>query len=431
MTEKESWKHLIEVEDLGGLKKKIKISYTKEGVDMAVEKACQKVGKNATVKGFRKGKAPVKLIKSYYGKEVMSLAKNLLAVEGLMHAQYENKITPIDEPVYDVLEIKPDGTFLAEVQLSVEPELNVQGYLGLEVEIPPVSKENIRKTYIMNLRNQYPKRTPKDVVESGDEVAVDYSVRHKKVEVENIKSHVVVVNENMPEPLGKNLIGLKEGEEVATQFEVPEGHQQFGGSTLDMDIKIVHINGLSDQSDEEIADELDMELDALNEQINSYIDDQYNKEIKSYIEESLVDKLIEMHSFDIPEEWVDRENAYLSAQFGAISNDELEQKLKQMAERNVRRAFIIEKIYEAHPEMKVSQDDINVLIQNEAESHGVSTAVVKKEIKDKNMYDDIVAHVRNQKVMKLLVENAVINQKSEKETAEVVEIPSNPFEQEE
>ena len=76
--------------------------------------------------------------------------------------------------------------------------------------------------------------------------------------------------------------------------------------------------------------------------------------------------------------------------------------------------------------MKVSQDDVFAFVKSEADKHGVSTAVVNKEIKDKNMYDDIVAHIRNQKVMKLLVENAVIQGKQE-ETADV-EIPSNPFE---
>ena len=86
------WHHVVMLDDLGGLKRKITVTYDTIGTEMAINKSCELFSQNVQVKGFRKGKAPKNLIKKYYRKEIEKSAAQMLSTEGFMHACYEHKI---------------------------------------------------------------------------------------------------------------------------------------------------------------------------------------------------------------------------------------------------------------------------------------------------------------------------------------------------
>ena len=71
---KEEWHHVVTTENLGGLNRKIRIVYDTVGVKMGFDKACEYIGQNVQIKGFRKGKAPKALVQTYCQDKISEVA---------------------------------------------------------------------------------------------------------------------------------------------------------------------------------------------------------------------------------------------------------------------------------------------------------------------------------------------------------------------
>ena len=130
---------------LKGIEKKEKnqveltISIDKEEFEKALERAYRKNVGKMTVPGFRKGKAPRKIIEKLYGEGVFfEDAVNMCYPQAYDSAVEESKIQPVDHPQIDVDEISPEG-FTFKATVTVKPEVSIHDYKGLSVEKGRVS----------------------------------------------------------------------------------------------------------------------------------------------------------------------------------------------------------------------------------------------------------------------------------------------------
>jgi len=123
--EEQQWHHVAKVENLGDLRRRINVTYDAEAVKMAMDKATDLVGKKTAVKGFRRGKAPGRLVRAFCSKEIEATAKTMLTQEGYLHALFENKLQSLTEPDVDRAEFNRDGTFECSIEVDVRPKIEL------------------------------------------------------------------------------------------------------------------------------------------------------------------------------------------------------------------------------------------------------------------------------------------------------------------
>ena len=117
-----------------------------------------------------------------------------------------------------------------------------------------------------------------------------------------------------------------------------------------------------------------------------------------------------MHQFDVPQDWVEGEEKYFAGQLGVDvnTNEEIKKYVHSMAERNVRRSFILDAIYEAEPNLKVTKEEFDTVIAEEAEKQKISRLVLQADLKKKGMLDNVFALIKHQKIMNFIIGQANI-----------------------
>ncbi|MFH1625180.1 MAG: trigger factor family protein, partial [Pseudomonadota bacterium] len=137
----------VEVEDISSVEKKITVTIPKESVITEFENAYRNLKKRVAVKGFRQGKVPRDLLERHYKKEVEGEVVTKLINDSCFKSLEENGITPVSPPVIDngVLEEGKEFTYSAKIE--VKPEIEVKGYIGMELEKEKlsISNEDIEK----------------------------------------------------------------------------------------------------------------------------------------------------------------------------------------------------------------------------------------------------------------------------------------------
>ena len=221
------------VEKLSG--NKVKITFTAPAADFeeAVQKAYLKVRGQISVPGFRKGKAPRRLIESMYGAAVFyDDALEAVFPEAYTKAVTESGIEPVSRPEVDVetIEKGKDVVFTAEVY--VMPEVKLGDYKGLEVakHMHPVTDEQIDARL-----EQERKRVARSIevtdraLENGDNAELDYSGSVDGVKFEGGTAehqHLVIGSGSFIPGFEEQMIGMQIGEEKDLDITFPEDYVQ-------------------------------------------------------------------------------------------------------------------------------------------------------------------------------------------------------------
>ena len=124
----------LQVEKLEKNMAKLTIEVSAEDLDKAMQKAYQKAKGKITIPGFRKGKAPRKMIEQMYGKGVfLEDAANALIPEEYSKALSECEEVIVSQPKIDVVQLEPGKAFIFTAEVAVKPEVTLGEYKGLEV----------------------------------------------------------------------------------------------------------------------------------------------------------------------------------------------------------------------------------------------------------------------------------------------------------
>lgn len=427
-----SFHHTIDVEDLEGLKKRVTITYDAEGVNRAKNDAAKAVGKQVQIKGFRKGKAPAALVQNYCRSQIDLTTTSMLTQKGYLHACNEHQLLVLNEPEFEEPDYTDDGGFKTQFVIEVRPKIDPSGYVGLQLEKAEVDKEQIFEQLLENLRQSHVADQQVEVVEDRTMTTVDFDVLVDERVVNSGAAQPFFVTEAGSPPFGSNLIGKSVGDVCVENITLPKEYEEHGGKDAEVKITIKSAVKKVEPNDEQLvasaeAPSYEELVKVLRQQTESIAKE---RQVAS-LEELAIDKLLELHEFEVPESWVEAEKKYMLGQFGVeeAPDENTGKFVNDMAVRNVRRTFLLEAIYDEEPSLKLTNEDVNAILESEAKSHGVSTMVVKKEWQEKNMVDSVLASIKHKKVMSFIVGQAqVVDQQQETPviTSEV-DIPENPM----
>jgi len=408
----EQWHHVVTVEDLGGLKRKVGITYDADAVKMAFDKALTGVGKRVVIKGFRQGKAPKALVEKFCAKEIEMTASTMLAQEGFLHAVYEHKLAALSEPKVEDPKFNIDGTFSCDIVVEVRPTLTPSGYVGLRLSKPPVDQAKIASDLLEGLRRRFAKAEERLEAEPGRTVVVDYSISVDGKEISAHQGVPFVIPPNGQLPIGMvKVSGLQIDGEVTTTMVLPEDFHGHGGKEAQVYVKIRKIMENIVPTDSELATRNGLNsVDDLMREIQQQANIEVGRQSRQFLEAQVVDLLLTTHEFDVPEDWVDKECQYLVKQLGIVG--EMDEATKNvvydMSMRNVKRSFMLDAIYEAEPNLHVKPEEVEALLDQEASRQAVPKTQMKRMLTKQGMMGSVVELVKGKKIMDFLISNAEI-----------------------
>lgn len=409
-----------------------------EEFDKAVGQSYRKNVKRFFVPGFRKGKAPRRMVELHYGPEVLyEDAAEILLPDAFDQAVKENGLEPIDQPKYDVSQIELGKPMLASIEITVKPEVILPEYKGLEVEklVYNVTEEEIDKELTaLQDKNARLVAVEDQAAEEHDIAVIDFEGSVDGVPFEGGKG------ENYPLHLGsgtfipgfeEQVIGMKTGEERDIKVTFPEQYQSQDVAGKDVVFK-VNVKELKRKElltiDDEFAKDVS-EFDTL-EELKDDIRLKLEKKARALEEGALkgavVNKLSEMVEVEIPKIMIDKETERLMMDFAmnlqysgidistylkatGASAESFKADFKEKAAANVKSSLILDEVAKRE-NIKVTDEELEKKIGDYAQLAKKTVDEYKKGLQPQDI-QGIGDSILTQKVFDLLIDNARLTEK--------------------
>ena len=417
----------------------IVVEIDKELMESGVNKAYLKARKNIMIPGFRKGKAPRKMIEAMYGAHVFyEDGLEEIFPEVYQHAVAEQDIKAIGRPSLTDMQIADDNTVTLTLTTETYPEVTLGQYKGLEVPKAEATVSDAQVEAELNRMAQNVASTEvlEKAAEMGDTANIDFEGFDHGVPFKGGKG------ENFDLKLGsgsfvpgfeEQVVGMSAGEEKDIDITFPEDyHKDLAGKSVVFHVKLnkVTVTNVPALDDEFAKDVSEFEtLDELKADIRAKALEQAEKNIQTAFENAAVEKAAENTTVDMPKALVESELDVQMERFGyqlQMSGYSMEQYAKMMggdvntmrnafrpaAEKQAKINVTLTKIIETEG-ITASEDEINEEIaslakQYEMEPEKVKTLVPAEELK---------ASIENRKAVKVIVDSAVaVAPKAEEKT---------------
>ena len=420
------------IEKLENNRAKLTISVSPEAFGAAVQKAYQKTANRYNVPGFRKGKAPRKVIENMYGESAFyEEAFDLVWGDAYDAALAEHKLTAVDKPSLDITAIGLDGVvFTAEVQLK--PEVTLGAYQKLEVPEPDFAvKDEEVLAEIEKEREKSARFVEVDrAVENGDRVILDYSgsVNGEKFDGGTAEDQLLVIGSGSFIPgFEEQLVGLKAGEEKDISVKFPDEYSApLAGkdAVFAIKIKAVQVKELPELDDEFAKDISDFDtLDALKADKKAKMEEKAEQNRKTAIENIALQKAADNAIVDIPDVMIERQINYMLrdiayqlsrsglsledyVKYTGTDMNGLKESYRAEATARVKMQLVIEAIGEKEG-VTCTEEDMKALIAEYAEGSGKSAEEFENTLKDDDreyLSDNVLAR----KAVKIVTDSAVL-----------------------
>ena len=230
----------VVVEDLSTLRKSLKIHLPKEVVAPKMTASYQKVQDQVAIKGFRKGKVPMKVIETTHGDRVKSEVSEALIQDTYFDALAQVKLDAVVHPDIKSYEFGDDGSFSYVAEVEVKPQFELGAYKGVEIEHPAidVSEEEVTKSLELTRREMAPLRSVTDRgVQKDDLIVIDfqgYEDGKPLPHVAGTDSPIDVGSDRNGKEFEAILLGLKLDEETSRTLTFPAdfANTMLAGKTI-------------------------------------------------------------------------------------------------------------------------------------------------------------------------------------------------------
>lgn len=399
--------------------------------EKGIEKAYRKNVGKINIQGFRKGKAPRKIIERYYGTEIFyEDAVNIVLPDAYDNAIKENNIFPVDQPEIDIkgeIEKGEDITFTAKV--TVKPEFELGEYKGVKAQkvTSRVLKKDIEaeleKKREMNSRMVPVEDRP---VEKDDVTNIDFEGFCDGVPFEGGKGEgfdLTIGSGQFIPGFEEQLIGKNIGDEVDVNVTFPEEYhaEELKGKPALFKVKInsIKVKELPELDDEFAKDISEFDtLEDLKKDIKEKLSKAGKENAAHKTEENVINAVCDATEIDIPDAMINSQidkmlrdfdmnmryqglNLEQYLKYTGMTVDKMREQFKDDAAKNVKTSLVLEKICEAEC-IEASEDEINKEYESMAESNGMKIEDIKKYVSE----NDVKETIKARNTIKFLVDNA-------------------------
>ena len=432
-------KNIVTIEDAGPCKKKIIIEIPRETIDYSTNNRFEELRKDTIVPGFRKGRAPRRLVEKRFGKEVSEQIKLTLLAEASEAAIKDNEIKTLGEPDidYENIELPEEGPMKFDFEIEVRPEFELP-----ELEGIPVTKTKLEVTdeqidaEIEQMLKWSGIWTPRSegAVEPEDQIIADVHLKIEGLEEEEKLDNAEIfvrpngnVGQVPVEKLDEFLTGAKAGDTKEFSIDVPKTYfrEEYRGKKVEIKIEIKDVKWLKPADlDESFFQRAGVE----NEQefrgkIHDKLQNQIEGQIRTEMSEQIYQYLYDNTNFDLPLDVVAQQadtvlrRQYVNLLMRGMPREQVAEHMEQLqagseeqAKRQLKTFFIMDKVAEKFG-IEVSEEEINGYIAQMAAQRNQRPERMKEQMEHDGSLAQFKLEVRQDKCVEKLLETAKITEK--------------------
>ena len=413
-------------------KYELEIEISAEDFEAAIEKAYLKARKNIAMPGFRKGKAPRKLIEKEYGEQVFfEDAVNLLYAPVVNGAVEESSLELVTRPEVEVTEISKENGVKLKATCITKPEVEVKDYKGIEVEkvVNPVTDEDINKQLdALREKNVTVETVDDRAAENGDDVVIDFEGFKDDVAFEGGKAEDFTLSLGSGQFIPgfeDQIVGHNAGEDFDINVTFPDEYQvkELAGAPAVFKIKLKSISKkvMPELDDDMVKDSTEFDtVDEYKADVKKKLEEANEKHADSEVEAKIFDKVIENMTAEIPQVMFDnRVNEMISEleqrlapqgisldlymQYTGQTIDTVKKAYAEQAEKQVKLRLALEKIAKLE-NIEVTEDELKAEFDKLAEAYKLDVDQIQQFIHDDDLKKDIAVG----KAVDLIKDAAVI-----------------------
>ncbi len=413
----------------------LELEVTAEELDKAVGEVFKKESKRMNIPGFRKGKAPRAFIEKMYGEDVFFQAAVDHLYNPMMNTAIESSgLEVVGVNTFDIKEIGKEKGILAELTVTIQPEVKIDGYKGIEVGKPPVeptAEEIDGEIDRVRQRNSRVVTVEDRPAQDGDMVVIDFDGYMDGKQFDGGKA------ENFDLTLGSGqfipgfedqVAGHSPDEEFDVNVTFPEDYhaEELKGKPAVFKVKLHEIKHreLPEVDDEFVKDVSEFDtLDEYKKDLENTVRSRKEKAAESEVERQLIEAVIEKVEAEVPDMMVEREvdeminafemqlrdqgmnlETFLKYTQGTV--DSLREQYKDRADKQVRVRLGLSKIAEQE-QLEITDGEVEEEFKKIADAYSIPVENVKALVREKDVRKDIA----NQKAMDFVKANAVVIEK--------------------
>ncbi len=307
----------VTIEDAGPCKKILKFEIPKETIESEFEKKTVEVCDTVQLPGFRKGRAPRKLVESRFGTQIKDEVRQSVVNDCYEKTLDAHKLNPVGNPKFSEIELEMGKPLTFDVTMEVWPSFEISLYKGLQLKKKPasVTDEDVQKVLMdMSLRKAQLTVVKNETVQKGDQIICDCKVDvDGKTVLEDDDVEVIVANGvavvNTPvSDLVVKLVGAKSGEARKMDVKLSEHFikEEHRGKDAKLNLAVKEIKRLVPPDiNENFAKTMGFDsLDDLKSNIRKRVEIDKKRWVEDDLRNQILDVLIEQIKFELPQDFL-------------------------------------------------------------------------------------------------------------------------------
>ena len=425
----------VTIEATGSCKKKITVEILESKIKEVLDGKYKELKNDAVLPGFRKGRAPLRLLEKRFGTDIQKQAKLELLIDAAQTAIKDNNLDVLGDPdiEHEKIELPVSGPMTFSFEIEVRPEFELPELEGIEIEKPviEVNEEKVTEELQTMCRRAgvwIPKEgavAVEDQVVANVALSVEGAVEPEKYENTEIYVRKTgFVSGVSVEDLDQLLVGAAAGDTKTTTVDVPATffNEQYRGKKIGIEIAIKEVKTLKPA---EINEELlkrygyDSE-EQLRDIFRRQLTEQAERQARTSMSEQVHEYLKEHIQIDLPADVVaDQSLALLQRQYAnmlirGVAKEEANQQMDQLrasseeqAIQQLKQFFIMDKIAQKF-EITVTDEEINGHIAQIASYRGRRPEKMREEMHRDGSLANFTLQVREEKCIEKILEKAKI-----------------------
>lgn len=417
----------VSVETTAGLERRMTVQVPEDRISSEVDNRLRQLARTTSIKGFRPGKVPFKVVQQRYAEQVRQEVLGDVIQSSYFEAVKEQNLQPAGYPQFEPKALEPGKGIEYVATFEVMPEIELASLVGATIEKPTaaVNDADVDKM-LETLRKQNAGwQTAERGAQDGDRITIDFRGTIDGADFQGNKG------ENVPVTLGgkrmiagfeEGLVGAKAGETRTLDLQFPEnyGHKEVAGKPVQFSVTVGKVEEpLLPELNDEFATKFGIEggVDALRQEVRTNMERELDQRLKNAVKQHVMDKLLETNDITVPQALVMQEAQSLAQQMrqnmqlpADKSGSVTPAMFEDQAKKRVSLGLILAEVVRRH-NLKVDADTLRRTVEQLAAGYERPEEVVKWYYADKSRLGEIESVALEEQVVEWALGQAQVVEK--------------------
>ena len=414
------------VKSLKGLEKELTVSFESKEIEPTIESKLVELSKTLDLKGFRKGKVPMNVVKGKYYEQCFNESLSEHIEQNYIKVVIDEKLNPVSQPKISMVETKDKSIYTFKALIEVMPEIELKNIDKIKLEKPvlKVKKEDLEKS-VDKIAEQYKEwNEVKRKSKVGDRVKADFEGTINGEAFENNKADdflIEIGSKQLIPGFEEGLVGVKAGEEKKLAITFPDDYQdkKLASQPVNFSVKIKEVQEAKvSVINEDFVKKLGIE-DGKIETLHLKIEEGMRKDaetlVDSYLKKNVISELSKSQKFDVPKSLVSEEIHRMDNDNNPngdvkISQEDMEKLYSKEATERVRAGLLLREIINTEKftiSKEAKSNWIDTISRGQGNRAEIENYYLNNEEAKKNMESVILENL----AIKWVVGNATVTEK--------------------